>query len=349
MVNEKLYSDVVESWLQPLGDASEPCGKDMEYDNEFLDLIKSAEGKPETQFGPGEPPNWREVKERSAALMNKTRDLRISVLWVRAVVNLDGFAAFPSGIQLLEGLISCFWDHLHPMLDSDDGDPYARANALATLPRLDGLLGDLRQSVLFSVRGVGELRIRTIEIALNQLAPKADEIVLTRDQLVQMLTVAVASDPGLHDQIQAALDGLKTLGDLLKQRLGAHGAPDLNPIANLVRNVQKLMPTDAVAVADAVNVDGETGESVSGAVTEGSRGQQLGAVWSRDDALRAIDLICAYLDKAEPTNPAQLLLRRAYRLINKNFLQLIQEFAPDALDGVAHVLGVNPDSISSQQ
>lgn len=349
MGNEKLYSDVVESWLQPLGNVSEPCGKDMEYDNEFLDLIKSAEGKLETQFGPGEPPNWREVKERSSALMNKTRDLRIAVLWIRAVVNLDGFAAFPAGLRLLEGLIANFWDHLHPMLDPDDGDPYARANALATLPRLDGLLGDLRQSALFGVRGVGELRIRTLEIALNQLTPKADETVLTRDQLHQMLNAALASDPGLHDTIQAVLNSLRTLGELLKQRLGTHEAPDLVPIANLVKNVQKLMPADADHIADAVNINGESGGLASSITTESGRGQQLTSIRSRDDALRAIDLICEYLDKAEPTNPAQLLLRRAYRLINKNFLQLIQEFAPDALEGVAHVLGVNPDSVSSPQ
>ena len=349
MEHKTFYSDLVESWLQPLSDASEPCGKDMEYDNEFLDLIKSAEGKPETQFGPGEPPNWRDVKGKSEALLHKTRDLRIAVLWVRAVVNLDGFSAFPAGLRLLEGLIANFWDHLHPMPDPDDGDAYARANALATLPQLNGLLGDLRQSTLFSVRGVGELRIRSIEIGLNQLAPKADETVLTRDQLVQMLSDAVANDPGLLVRVQTAVDGLKTLGDLLKQRLGTHAAPDLIPIANLVKNVQKLIPADAVDVADAVHVDGESGEAESTAITEVSRGQQLGSVRSRDDALRAIDLICEYLDKAEPTNPAQLLLRRARSLINKNFLQLIQELAPDALSGVAHLMGVNPDSLSSQE
>lgn len=356
MENKTFYSDLVESWLQPLSDASEPCGKDVEYDNEFLELIKSAAGKQETQFGPGEPPHWRDVKEKSEALLNKTRDLRIAVLWIRAVVNLDGFSSLPMGLRLLEGLISNFWDHLHPMLDPDDGEPYARANALATLPQLDGLLGDLRQCTLFNVRSVGELRIRSIEVGLGQLAPKAGETVLTRDQLVQMLTAVVAGDPGFHDKIKAALDGLKTLADLLNQRFGAYGVPDLSPIANLIRSVQKLMPSDivdadAVAdnVADAVHVDGASGEPVSNAITECGKCKPLISVRSRSDALCAIDLICEYLDKAEPTNPAQLLLRRAQRLINKNFLQLIQEFAPDALNGVAHVMGVNPDSVSSQE
>ena len=36
-------------------------------------------------------------------------------------------------------------------------------------------------------------------------------------------------------------------------------------------------------------------------------------------------MICAYLERSEPTNPAQLLLRRAERLIDKSFLQLVRD------------------------
>jgi type VI secretion system protein ImpA len=67
---------------------------------------------------------------------------------------------------------------------------------------------------------------------------------------------------------------------------------------------------------------------------------------SRDDALRAINMVCDYLDEAEPGNPAQLLLRRASRLINQNFLQLMRELAPDALNEVAKLMGVDPENIS---
>ena len=72
----------------------------------------------------------------------------------------------------------------------------------------------------------------------------------------------------------------------------------------------------------------------------------LGSVSSREDALRAIDMVCDYLDRTEPTNPAQLFLRRARRLINHNFLQLIKELAPEALNEAARIMGVDPDSVS---
>jgi len=41
-------------------------------------------------------------------------------------------------------------------------------------------------------------------------------------------------------------------------------------------------------------------------------------------------------------------LRRARRLINKNFLQLMRELAPEALTEVARIMGVDPESIQSE-
>lgn len=340
MSSEEFDSAVVDAWLDPLSDGSAPCGEDLEYDNEFLELNKAAQGKPETQFGPGEPPNWRTVRDMSEALLGKTRDLRVSLLWVRAAINLEGFSALPSGLRLLEGLLSNFWEHLHPVPDPDDGDPYARANALAILPEAEGLLGDLRQSVLFDIRGLGELRLRAIEVGLGQLPPKPDEAALTRDQLSQMIASAVIQAPGLRDQVNAVLSGLSALTALFNQRFGAANAPDLRPLVNLVKAVQGLLP------AMGTHVDGESAGPVDGAFAAVGAARLMGNVQSRDDAIRAIDMICEYLDRSEPTNPAQLLLRRARRVINQNFLQLMKELAPDALNEVARVMGVDPESIS---
>jgi type VI secretion system protein ImpA len=42
-----------------------------------------------------------------------------------------------------------------------------------------------------------------------------------------------------------------------------------------------------------------------------------------------------------------LLLRRAERLIEKNFLQLVRDLAPDAVAEVARIMGVDPDSVDA--
>ena len=56
-------------------------------------------------------------------------------------------------------------------------------------------------------------------------------------------------------------------------------------------------------------------------------------------------MVCEYLERAEPTNPAPLFLRRARNLIGHNFLQLMKVLAPDALAAVAKVVGVDPAGV----
>ncbi len=336
---------LVDAWLRPLPDEAEPCGKDLEYENEFLELTKAAQGKPETQFGPGEAPNWREVREMAEGLMERTRDLRIALLWVRAVINLNGFAALPSGLRLLHGLLENFWEQLHPMPDPDDGEPYSRANALAILPEPEGLLGDVRQCVFFSLRGSGELRVRAIAIALGQVGAKDDETVFTKEQLGQMIASAVEQIPELPDRLQAALTEFQSLNKFMGEKFGVEAMPETKPFSDLLKGVQALMP---VPVDEPADVEGELEDE---GASEGGRGGSrpkaaLGSVTTREDALRAIDLVCDYLERTEPTNPAQLLLRRARKLINHNFLQLIKELAPDALHEAARVMGVDPESVS---
>jgi type VI secretion system protein ImpA len=330
---------MVDDWLKPLPDPAEPCGKDFEYDNEFLELIRVSQGKPETQFGPGEPPNWREVRQMAETLMARTRDLRVALLWVRASIHMSGFSALAPGLRLLHGLLDNFWDHLHPLPDPDDGDPYSRAHALAILPQQDGLLGDVRQCLLFSLRGSGELRVRSIAIALAQISAKAEEVVFSKEQLTQMIASAVEQNRELLDQPKNALANLQLLGRVMIERFGASEAPDIKPLSDLIKGVQSMLPVPDEHQMEAA---GEVSSDGKNAATPKAG---LGNVTTRDEALRAIDMVCAYLERTEPTSPAQLLLRRARKLINHNFLQLIKELAPDALHEAARVMGVDPESV----
>ena len=332
---------MVETWLSPLDDPDAPCGKDLEYDDEYLELMRLAQGKPETQFGPGEAPSWREVRERSESLLNRSRDLRVALLWLRAGVNLSGFSALSPGLRLVHGLLTNFPQHLHPLPDPDDADQYARVNALAMLPQLEGLLGDLRQCVLFSLRGAGELRMRAVAVALAQMPAKEDETAYTREQISQMFASAIEQDPEIAEAPRAALADIRSLAALMTESFGATTAPDLDPLSDLVKGVQTLMP-----VSQDEGIEGEESEVAEGGSGPARSKAALGNVMSREDALRAIDMVCDYLDRTEPTNPAQLLLRRARRLINHNFLQLIKELAPDALNEAARVMGVDPDTVS---
>lgn len=340
---------IVDDWFEPLAEADAPCGPDLEYDNTFLELSQAAQGKPETQFAPAEPPNWREVQDISQTLFERTRDLRVAMHWARAKVQLDGLRALPEALRLFTGLLDRFWDTLHPVLDPDDGDAYARLNVLNLLAEVDGLLGDTRNALVIQNRSIGELRVRDIEIMLGKFPPRDGESPMGRSQVEQMLSAAIEQNPALANLASDALARLKALSSLLNDKVGIERAPDVRPLHNLVSCVAQAMPTASAEAEAAEGDEAEDGESSGGGGGGGKRaGKGLsGGVDSRADALKAIDLVCDYLERTEPTNPAQLLLRRARRLINKNFLQLMRELAPDALSEVARIMGVDPETIQS--
>lgn len=350
----------VDAWLEPLGDP--PCGEDLEWDNEFLEMTQAAAGKAGSQFNndaDARPPDWRSVKRLAESLFERTRDVRVAIYWARAQVNLDGARTLPASIRLVHGLLERYWDDLHPRLD--DGDAYARVNALNDMAGATGLGGDLRQSVIVGGRGFGELRGREVELALGLLEPREGEVAMSSSQLESMLADAAAEDAVLRGFAGVTAQRLGQLEELMQEKVGYGSAPDLSSLKKLMSGLQNLMPGEgggaaaddsgAVDAGDATFGGDDAGGEAAAAPAPrrgGVRGAGLpGSIDSREDALRAIDLVCTYLERTEPTNPAQFFLRRARKLVDKNFIELVRELAPDSLDQVAKIMGVSTDEFSS--
>ena len=322
----------ISPWLAPLAGFL-PAGPDLEYDPAFLELAQAVHGRPETQFGPAEPPSWPLARERAQALFLRTRDLRVAMAWGRAVVNLEGLEGLAPALELLHGLLVAYPEDLHPRPDADDSRSFVRLGVLAGLDALDGLLGDVRQAPLVMDRRMGGIRVRECEVALGRLPPRAHESVPTPGQIEGMLGDLPHLAERLRSSVAASLHGLQRLREAMEERFGPEDAIATVQMHGMLAAVQSLVPGPTGA-------DG-TAQAVPAAAS--APAQAMAAVDSRQDALRAIRLVCAYLDRSEPTNPAQLLLRRAERLIDKTFLQVVQDLAPDAAAEVARILGVAPD------
>ena len=339
-------TEPVASWLLPLD--GEACGPDLEYDADFLELNQTAAGKPETQFAPAEPPQWLLVREQAEALLVRTRDLRLALIWARAVLNTDGLPGLLPVLQLFHGLLDAYWDQgLHPMLDPDDGDSFARQSALGSLDKLDGLLGDVRQAQVLNDRRLGGMRVREIEIALERLPPRPDESARTIGQLQGVLGEFPDLTQRVREAVEGSLQVLKQLLRVMNDRVGMDQAVDVKALRLMLEAVKSALPVPA----DAEGAEGGEGSGEGLAPGGGSTargGGTLTRIDSRQDAIRAINLVCEYLERSEPTNPAQFLLRRAERLIEKNFLQLVRDLAPEAMAEVARIMGVDPDSIGSE-
>jgi type VI secretion system protein ImpA len=336
----------VAAWLTPLTGDEGPCGPDLEYDNAFLELNKAAEGKPETQFEKGSPPEWRSVLGKIEALFDRTRDLRVAVLWMRAVLATQGIKAVPAGLSLVCGLLEAHWDGLHPRPDPSDMDVFARANALAGLPKMEGMLGEVLNARLVAVKGVGDLRLREVEIAFSVFPARKGEPTYTREQIDQMLADADREGAGVRVTLVDCQQGFKRLAGLMDQRFGQSAGSDLKPLLDVIGRALSLTHEPEPVVAE----EGAEGEAGTAAVGGGGAAAKpksglSGTVTTRAEAVRAIDLVCEYLDRNEPTNPAPLFLRRARDLLGRNFLELLKELAPAALQDVAKSVGVDPASV----
>lgn len=338
----------VDAWLEPLGDP--PCGEDLEYDNEFLDLTKASEGKPETQFSSAEPPDWTRVADLAESLLNRTRDVRIALLWGRSQLHREGLSSLPHALRLIRELLERYWDDVHPKPDPDDGDAYARLNALGQLDDTASMLGDIRQAVIFRSRAIGQLTVRDLEVALEQVPAREDESPMSVSSIQQMLTDAVAEDESLRDLASRTRDELDQLLTLLDDKAGYGRGPSCDTLKAMLTGLAKVMPAEGGGLDDLESLlggDAHDEHADEGAPRRASRGGGLGdSIETRSDAIKAIDLVCAYLERTEPTNPAQMFLRRAQRLIDKNFLELVKELAPEALQEVAKIMGVDPNSVA---
>lgn len=343
---------IVDAWLQPLSDGS--CGSDPEYDNDFqVELVGAASGKPPSQFEEaGEPPNWRLVRSLAESIFERCRDLRVAIYWARALLYLEGAHTLADSLRLIHGLLTNFWDSVHPLPD-EDGDAWARVNALNDMCSAGGLLGDLRQARIVQNRSIGELTGRDLELALGSLEPRADEMPMSRGQVAQMLSAAAASDPVLRAFPQAAKASLAALGEFMRERVGYGSAPNFDPLEAVLDGLIGLMPAepgDSGDILADLSITDSSAAAPAGAAARPAAASLhaglSGTIGTRTDALRAIDMVCDYLERTEPTNPAQLLLRRARKLVDKNFLELVREFAPQSVDEVARILGVQADDSS---
>lgn len=340
----------VQAWLEPLSGDDGPCGPDLEYDNAFLELSKAAEGKPESQFDRGSPPEWRSVRSQAEELFDRTRDLRIALMWTRAVVNLEGVRAFEAGMTLVLGLLEQHWDTVNPVPDPSDNDPYARANALAMLPQMDGGLGDLLNSALVSVKGLGDIRLRDVEVSLSHMNAREGEATYERAQLERILASADQEGAGLRDLLSRLMQSFKQLGTVMNERFGPGSSAELKPVLDVLTHALTVVPEPQGGDDDGAETEDGVSEGEGGAAGGRSGKASLsGSVNSRAEAVRAIELVCAYLERHEPTNPAQLFLKRASALIERNFLELLKELAPGALDEVARMVGVDPNTIGESE
>lgn len=312
-----------------------PCGPNLEYDPSFGELERAAQGTPEREMGgsiiPAVAPDWDEVYERAVELLGRTKDLRVAVPLLHAALRREGLPAFAAGLALIHRLLGDYWDSLHPELDKDDNDdPTLRLNSLLPLNDRAQVVASLARCPLVRSRAMGVVTLRGVRIAAGEATP-ADED--GPEPLGQAQIEAAFLDADLEEleanaaAARQAVEALKELNSLLAERAG-FAAPDLGALGAELKSIDAVLGEhlrrrkgDGAGTAD-----GQPGNA-GGAQAAVAAGD----IRNRDDVLRLLDRICDYFDRNEPSSPVPLLLRRAQRLVAKDFMEILRDLTPDGV------------------
>jgi type VI secretion system protein ImpA len=331
-----------------------PCGEDLEYDPAFIELENIAKGKAEQQIGDSvieaEAADWKQVKKQSLNLLSRTNDIRVVVYLMRSTLNLDGLTSFRDVLSLLKGLLTQYWEHVHPQLDEDDGDPTMRINALITLCDEDSLLRPLRNAPLVSSRMLGSFGLRDIAIAAGDITAPADY------SRVEKSTIDGAFMDTDLEELQAtagavseSIDHVNEIESFVTDQVGVANAASFADLVSVLKEAQQVLAEQlqrrgAGESEDSESSSGEAmtenqGSTNTGGTSRPSGPALSGEIKSREDVVRALDKIADYYNHYEPTSPIPLLLIRTRRLVHMNFMQIMKDIAPDGISQVEMIRG----------
>lgn len=341
----------IEALLTSFGDEA-PSGPDLEYDPEFIALELAAMPKEEHQVGntviAGEEPEYKEVKAAALTVLRRSRDLRAAVMYANAALRTEGLAGFAESLAFIRGALERYWTSLHPMLDVEDNDdPTARVNAITGLTDINTVLRGLRTTTLANSRVMGRFGLREVQIARGEAPPgPADDVID-----IARITSAFRDTP--QEELRRLLavtklcrEHVKAIEAVFDEKVGSYG-PDLAPLSRMlyemVRTLEEYVeaedePEAAGAGAGAApEADGEGatgGSGQAGAVPAGAAGRPkgVGTIASRTDVVTAIDRICDYYARHEPSSPVPIILLRAKKLVMADFETIMRDLAPEGLE-----------------
>nr|WP_255432027.1 type VI secretion system protein TssA [Pantoea sp. Ap-967] len=329
-----------------------PCGDDLEYDAEFLQLERDAQGRPERVMGdavqPAEPPPWRDIERASTALLQRSKDLRITHFLVQANLALQGLPGLAASLELIRDLLGEYWLHLHPQLDAaDDNDPTVRINALAGLT-CDANITLLRDAVLVRSRAFGPVTLRAALHAAGVQHFASEQ--MSAEELAAALRDA---DPEQLQQCRQALQLAREALDAIEQRVndqvGSASGVDLSPLRQPLRQVQQVLadysPEGAAPPANGDEqppADHQTDLPMTPA-SAARPATRPGEVSSREDVTQSLDRLLQYYARHEPSSPLPVLLRRARQLVNADFETIVRNLIPDGFSQYENLRGPEND------
>jgi type VI secretion system protein ImpA len=341
----------VEALVQPIpGDA--PCGVDLRGDDSPASpyyAIKDARNSAravERQLlldptAETAPPDWSPVMEMAPALLaEKTKDLEIVAWFIEALVRTHGFAGMRDGYVLARRLCETFWDGVFPMPDEE-----GVATRVAPLTGLNGadsegtLIAPIRTQPLATGPEGQSLGMweydKAVELdklpAEEKQAKIAEGAVSLADFEAAVRRGGAARYRTLAADLAGSREAFDALGAVLDEKCGADSPPMSNIRSMLEKfdEVLRLVAREFLVVAEAPAAGAADAGGADSGSSAGGGGGVGGALNSREDAFRQLELVADYFRRTEPHSPLSYSLQQAVRWGRMPLPDLLTELIPD--------------------
>lgn len=321
-----------------------PCGENLEDTPALLALegmnvfgrVPVAESS-EKRLGdpePPPPPDWVETRRLAVELLARSKDFRGLTHLAAASLRVDGLRAMLDTIAVAAHWLETWWAGAYP--PPEDGAIFRR-NVLNGFADQVAILDGIRRAPLVSTREHGRISLRDLDLAAGVGRPGEDEAVKEAGHLQAAFA---AGDPGalqaLIASVKQASADLLRIESAMRGSAGVEASPTLDSLLQILKRLGTGL--GAYAGGDAAVEGAADGGGV--ATTPGVGTGPVGAVRSRQDAIRALDAVAAFFRQTEPSSPVPYFVERAKRLVSKDFLEVLNDVVPGATSQAREAIGV---------
>ncbi|MGE3171981.1 MAG: type VI secretion system protein TssA [Planctomycetota bacterium] len=356
----------VRALLQPIRPDA-PAGADLRTIDNTIGEIREHRRRDHPLAPNPKEADWRATADTSAmALQGKTKDLEIAAYLCEAWTRLRGLEGLRDGLELLDGLVGEFWPHVHPGIEVENGQTLIvagiRRKWLSWIGSAEEFLESVRSVPLTAALGDDDpLRLMDYEMAMRM-----EEAQRANQTLYEDMVANHATSPDAWNSAFAATDGEQKqqthelskacleLAERLQTRTDELLQPDgmsvnLIPLRDLLEQVRDLHAVGG-AIGDAPMAQGfgDAGAPAGGggatpAAAGGGGGG--GPLRSRQDAVRMLREVGAFLRTHEPHSPVSYLVERCVRWLNLGFEELMADLVKteEGLARMRDTLGLQRD------
>ena len=321
--------------LQPVSDTM-PSGKNLELDSDYLFIKQHSESKP-SGFAKNDPKptQWHEVYDRCQALLKQSKDLNILLWLCRASLNIEGLIGLAQSLLLCHHILDQYWDSLYPNLDSEDNnDPTERINCLLFFNEPTGFLHDLQQTPLLQNKVAGSFVLGEYLNSENTLDD--NQAIAKLNEIYQCQTLAESQKS--IDAIQSILKIYHHIRQLITDRVGNPCHCSLEQFEYYIQKIHFLIQSTTIAREIAPTL--AAGNRHDQAPPTDKKNAAPLSIQNRTQVIQALDLITQYYERNEPSSPIPLLINRAKKMIDMNFIDIITELAPQGLNEARAISGI---------